>query len=66
MRTKNQLVKECNHVMEILRVEAKSLGLGTKESLTPLDAAKSDLAEYSYWAQMEFQEYVRRQLVTRP
>lgn len=65
MRTKGQLRNRQRQVNEILKGEARSLGLGTKESLPRMNAVKGDLAEFSFWAQKEFQEYVRRMLEAR-
>lgn len=60
MRTKSTLKRECEKVNVLLRREAEELRLGTKVSLARLDGCKDDLKAFSYWAKLEFQEYVRR------
>jgi len=62
VRSKSELAKECDQVNRMLRVEAESLGLGTRGSLERMEQAKHDPSSFSYWAELEFREYVRRML----
>jgi hypothetical protein len=67
MRQKPELLRECERVNKVLRKEAKKLDLGTKISLPRLEEARQvDLKSFSYWAQLEFKEYVRRELEHHP
>lgn len=65
MRAKNVLKSECRKINEVLKAEAKELRLGTKKSLGRLAECENDASAKSYWAEMEFREYVRRQLEIR-
>lgn len=64
MRTKHQLKTEIARVNELLKSEAIELMLGTKKSLGRLEEARNerDRQAFTYWAMLEFREYVRRQL----
>ncbi len=62
MRSKYELKKESARVNELLRAEALELGLGTKKSLKRLADSKGDLKAFSYWAELEFREFIRRRL----
>ena len=66
-RDKRELMRECERVNKVLEAEALKLGLGTKRSLARMDEARLvDKVAFSYWAVLEFQEYVRRELADRP
>jgi len=62
MRPKSKLLRESQRVNQLLREEAEELQLGTKQSLARMEQAKNDASAFSYWAEMEFREYVRRAL----
>ena len=65
--SRTQLEKDCERVNQLLKLEAVRLKLGTKNSLKRLDDARElSNITYSYWAKMEFQEFVRRQLEKQP
>ena len=67
MRQKPELLRECERVNGLLREEAQKLDLGTKKSVSRMDEARhSDRESFSYWAQLEFREYIRRELESRP
>lgn len=62
-RPKPELLRECERVNLLLKKEAQQLDLGTKRGLARMDEAKQcDRETFSYWAQLEFQEYIRRRL----
>ena len=64
-RPKPELLRECERVNKLLKKQAEELGLGTKKSLARMDEARQiGIKEFYYWALLEFQEYVRRQLET--
>jgi hypothetical protein len=66
-RPKPELLRECERVNRLLMKQAQTLELGTKKSLARLEEARqSDREAFSYWAQLEFQEYIRRQLEQHP
>ena len=66
-RPKPELLRECERVNQLLKKQAEKLELGTKKSLMRMDEARQcDRDAFSYWAQLEFQEYVRRQLERHP
>src|SRR5512136_230805 len=66
-RQRHELIRACEHVNKELEQEAQKLGLGTKKSLARMDEARQvDKVAFSYWAQLEFQEYVRRELERHP
>ena len=65
MRPKHELTKTSERVNTLLREEAISLRLGTKKSLRRLDECKSNMTAFSHWAELEFREYVRRQIEHR-
>jgi hypothetical protein len=66
-RPKAELLKACERVNKVLEEEAQRLELGTKKSLPRMDEARQyDKVAFSYWAQLEFQEFVRRQLDRHP
>ncbi len=62
MRNKSELKKATARVNQVLKAEARVLGLGTKSSLERLEQCKNDMPAFSKWAELEFREYVRRQL----
>jgi hypothetical protein len=53
---------ELERVNKILKDEAILLELGTKKSLPRLEQVKNDSKAFTYWAELEFQEYIRRSL----
>jgi hypothetical protein len=53
-------------VNEILKAEAEELQLGTKKSRGRMAESEGDVRVHSYWAEMEFREFVRRQLEKHP
>jgi hypothetical protein len=60
-------MRECERVNEVLKKQAQKFELGTTKSLARMDEARQcDRETFSYWAQLEFQEYVRRQLERHP
>ena len=66
-RPKPELLRECERVNELLKKQAQKYNLGTKKSLQRLDEARQcDRDALSFWAQLEFVEYVRRQLEQHP
>jgi hypothetical protein len=66
-RPKPELLRECERVNRILKKQAQALELGTKKSLARLEEARgTDRETFSYWAQLEFQECIRRQLELHP
>jgi hypothetical protein len=66
-RSKSELMRACERVNKILEAEAKEKELGTKKSLARMDEARQlDKVAFSYWATLEFQEYVRRELEKHP
>jgi hypothetical protein len=66
-RDKRELERACERANKVLREEAQKLGLGTKKSLERMDEARQlDKVAFSYWATLEFQEYVRRRLEEHP
>ena len=66
MRSKTDVQRECERVNELLKKEAQDLELGTKKSLARLEGAKNDVSNFSYWAELEFREIVRRKLENHP
>lgn len=62
VRSKTDVQRECERVNALLKEEAEQLMLGTKKSLSRLEGAKNDASAFSYWAELEFREYVRRAL----
>ena len=65
-RSKTELHRECERVNRLLLEDAIRLQLGTTISLARLAEAKSNNKdEFSTWATLEFQEYVRRKLNDR-
>jgi hypothetical protein len=63
MRSVYELRRASEQVNKILLDDAKRKGLGTKRSRQRLeDARQDDSAAFSYWAQLEYREYIRRQL----
>jgi hypothetical protein len=62
MREKTVVKRECERVNALLKDEAVELELGTKKSLGRLEQVKNEPSEFSYWAELEFREYVRREL----
>ena len=66
-RPKPELLRECERVNILLKKQAQQFELGTKKSLSRMDEARQyDREAFSYWARLEFQEYVRRQLEAHP
>jgi hypothetical protein len=66
MRSKYERQRECEQVNKILLADAKLKGLGTKSSRARLDDARqNDSAAFSYWAGLEYREYIRRELEKR-
>ena len=66
-RPKPELLRECERVNQLLKKQAIKLALGTRKSLARMDEARQmDREALSYWARLEFQEYVRRQLEQHP
>jgi hypothetical protein len=67
MRQKPELLRECERVNDLLRKDAKKLDLGTKKSLARMEeASRVDREAFSYWAQLEFKELIRRELENHP
>ena len=64
MRSKTEVQRECERVNKILKEEAIALQLGTKTSMKRLEDSKTDagIGTFSFWAELEFREYVRRNL----
>ena len=66
-RSKNELLRECERVNQLLKKEAERQGLGTRKSLARMEEARqNDKVAFSFWAQLEFQEYIRRELESHP
>jgi hypothetical protein len=66
MRTTHQIKHECERVNQILLEVARKKALGTKGTRKRLEEARqNDPCAYSYWAQLEFCELIRRQLEHR-
>lgn len=58
-----ETLRACNRVNAALKEDGRRLGLGKKSSLRRLDQARSsDPAQFSYWAELEFREFVRRRI----
>ena len=62
MRKKYELMKDCARVNELLKAQAKQLGLGTKRSLARLSDCENDARAFHAWALLEFTEFCRRKL----
>lgn len=62
VRGKTELQRESEKVNSLLKAEAARLELGTKRSLERMEGCKHDPSSFSYWAELEFREYVRRML----
>jgi hypothetical protein len=66
MRSKYERQRECEQVNRILQADAKRQTLGTKASQRRMDDARQhDSNAFSYWAQLEFREFIRRELEHR-
>lgn len=66
MRSRYERQRECEQVNKILLADAKQKGLGTKRSRSRLeDARQNDSSAFSYWAKLEYCEYIRRELERR-
>ena len=66
-RPNYELLRECERVNKLLKKEAERQGLGTRKSLARMEEARqNDKVAFSYWAQLEFQEYIRRELESHP
>ena len=65
--SRTQLERDCDRVNQLLRDEAIRLELGTRKSPKRLDEARElSNITYSYWAKLEFQEFIRRKLEKQP
>jgi hypothetical protein len=66
MRKIYEIRRECERVNKLLLADARKQGLGTKSSRQRLDEARHDDSNaFSFWAQLEYREYIRRQLERR-
>lgn len=68
MKSKQQMRRDIDHINQLLKDEAVKLSLGTTKSQSRLASARQadDNVTFSYWAQLEFREYCRRQLEKHP